>query len=302
MGVFNESHVRVGTPAVVFVGSVKIEITDGGVVNKFHIHAIGNPFVADMVGPEFVYVLAGGAYGFKAVAAFDQVRVHIVNREVAVDVVPRTFVTAHGNGCSTEICATTHAHKALVGFCGNPVAPRLQIFAFLHNLHAGFGEVAAAVRFESDAVERVGLAGHAILFGTCRLAPSAAFAFGFGNGVAELPKVVSAFGHENRDRIVALQVLADACGIACNDDFACVATCCGYAKAFGFHVEREKEHCCWVGFIACPNPFRLCVCGEIFERTATRELVVCVRKRCGASPLREVAALVFPGVVADNGL
>ena len=88
MGVFNESHVRVGTPAVVFVGSVKIEITDGGVVNKFHIHAIGNPFVADMVGPEFVYVLAGGAYGFKAVAAFDQVRVHIVNREVAVDVVP----------------------------------------------------------------------------------------------------------------------------------------------------------------------------------------------------------------------
>ena len=240
MGVFNESHVRVGTPAVVFVGSVKIEITDGGVVNKFHIHAIGNPFVADMVGPEFVYVLAGGAYGFKAVAAFDQVRVHIVNREVAVDVVPRTFVTAHGDGCSAEICATAHAHETLVRLGGNPVAPRLQIFAFLHNLHAGFGEVAATVRLECDAVERIGLAGDAVFLSAGGLAPGAAFAFGFGNGVAELPKVVSAFGHENRDRIVALQVLADACGIACNDDFACVATRCGDTEALGFHVEREK--------------------------------------------------------------
>ena len=302
MGVFNESHVRVGTPAVVFVGSVKIEITDGGVVNKFHIHAIGNPFVADMVGPEFVYVLAGGAYGFKAVAAFDQVRVHIVNREVAVDVVPRTFVTAHGDGCSAEIGATAHAHETLVRLGGNPVAPRLQIVRFLHDFESGFTEARAAIFLEGDAVELVRLACHAVRLATSRAAPSTPLLVRLGHRIAHLPKVVSAFGHENRDRIVALQVLADACGIACNDDFACVATCCGYAKAFGLHIEREKEHCCWVGFIACPNPFRLCVCGEIFERTATRELVVCVRKRCGASPLREVAALVFPGVVADNGL
>ena len=240
MGVFNESHVRVGTPAVVFIGTVKIKIADGGVVNKFHIHAIGNPFVADMVGPEFVYVLAGGAYGFKAVAAFDQVRVHIVNREVAVDVVPRTFVTAHGDGCSAEICATAHAHETLVRLGGNPVFPLLQVFAFFHNLHAGFTEATATVFLECNAVESIGLAGNAVLFVARFFAPGTASAVGVGCCIAELPKVVSAFGHENRDRIVALQVLADACGIACNDDFACVATRCGDTEALGFHVEREK--------------------------------------------------------------
>ena len=157
-----------------------------------------------MVGPELVYMLACCAYGFKTVASFDQVRVHVVNREIAVNVVAGAFVTAHGDRCSAEICATAHAYEALVGFCGNPVFPLLQVFAFLHNLHSCFGEVAATVRFECNAVEGIGLAGDAVLFGTGRFAPSAVFAFGFGNGVAELPKVVSAFGHENRDCIVAL--------------------------------------------------------------------------------------------------
>ena len=260
--------------------------------------AVGNPFVADMVGPEFVYVLAGGAYGFKAVAAFDQVRVHIVNGEVAVDMVSGPFVATHHDGGSTQVRTAAHAHKALVRLGGNPVAPRLQIVRFLHDFKPGFTEARAAIFLEGDAVELVRLACHAVRLATSRAAPSTPLLVRLGHRIAHLPKIVSTFGHKNRHGVITLQVLADACGIARENDIAGSAARRRSAEAFGLHVEREKQNRCRIRFGRSPNPLGLRVCSKAGKRRPARELVACVVKGCRTAPLAKVAALVFPRVVA----
>ena len=225
-------------------------------------------------------------------------RVHIVNGEIAVDVVSRTFVTAHGDGCSAEVGTTTHAHKALVGFCGNPVAPRLQIFAFFHNLYASFGKVAATVCLECDAVESIGFARNAVFLVASFFAPSTVLAFGFRDGVPELSKVVSSFGHQYRHRIVTLQVLADTRRIIRHHDFTCIAARRRSTETFGLHVEREKQNCSRVHFSRSPNPLGLRPLGKAGECASARKLVARIAEYRSTAPLAEVAALVFPGVVA----
>ena len=133
VGVFDKSHVGVRAPAVVFVGTVKVQVANGSVVQEFHIHAIANPLVADMVCPELIDMLRRCSDSFKAITAFNQMRVHVVNAKVAVNMVPGTFVTAHSDSGTAQVRAAAHAHQALVCLGGNPVFPLLQIFAFLHN-------------------------------------------------------------------------------------------------------------------------------------------------------------------------
>ena len=298
VGIFDKCHVRIGSPAVEIVCAVKIQVTDGGVVHEFHVHTVANPLVADVVGPEALHMLRRGPNRFKAIATFNQVRVHVINGKVAVNVVVRALVTAHHYGCATQVRAATHAHEALVRLGGNPVAPRLQIVRLLHDFKSGFAEACATVLFEGDAVKLVRLARHAVLLAASRAAPSTPLLVRLGYRIAHLPKIVSAFGHKDCHRIVTLQVLADACGIARENDIAGSTARRRSAKSFGLHVEREQQNGRRVGFGRSPNPLGLRIRGKTIQGCTARKLVACVVKGCRTAPLAKVAALVFPRVVA----
>ena len=298
--IFDKRHVRIGTPAVVFVRAVKIQVADSGVVHEFHVHAVTDPLVADVVCPKLFHVVRCGAHRLEAVAALDQVRVHIVNGEVAVDMVSGPFVATHHDGGSTQVRTAAHAHEALVGLGGNPVAPRLQIVRFLHDFKSGFPEARATVFLEGDAVELVRLARHAVRLAASRTAPGTPGRIRLGHRIAETPEVVCTFGHQNRHSIVTLQVLADARRIARDDDVTCIAARRRSAEAFGLHVECEKQDGRRVSFRAAPDPLGLRIRCKSRKGSPARELVARIVQSRSTAPLAKVAALVFPGVVTHR--
>ena len=239
-------------------------------------------------------MISGTPHRFKAIAAFNQMRVYIVNSEIAVNVIPRTFVTADYDRSTSQVGPTAHADKALIGFCGNPIAPSLQIVGFLHDFKARFTKRTATIFFECDSVELVRFSRHAVLFATSRATPGAVLLVRLDNCISELPKIVCSLGHENCHRIRILQVLANARGIRRHHNFSSIATRRRSAKALGFHVKCEKQHRSRIRFRARPNPLGLRIGSKTVQSTAARHFIVCVRKRRCATPLREVASLIFP--------
>ena len=224
MSIFDKSHVRIRTPAVIFVCTIKIQIANSRVIDKFHIHAIAYPLVADMIGPKFLDMIGSTPHRFKAIATFDQMRVHIINRKIAVNVISRTFVTADYDRSSSQVGPTAHADKAFIGLCGNPVAPSLQIVGFLHDFKARFTKRTATIFFKGNSVELVRFSRHAVLFATSHAAPGAVLLVRLGYRITHLPKVISSLGHENCHRIRTLQVLANARRICSDHNFSGIAT------------------------------------------------------------------------------
>ena len=108
MRIFDKWHIRVCSPAIIFVCTVKIQKANRRIIDKFHIESIANPFIAHMICPEIFNVRIFIARSFKSIARFNQMRIHIVNRQVSVNVIVSAFVCAIVERSPAQIGAAPH--------------------------------------------------------------------------------------------------------------------------------------------------------------------------------------------------